>query len=175
MPQDTVQVNLKGLFFALIVVIALIVFGIGALTNGDPFWFLPVFDETPKQIIVYNGSCSVKLVEGQVGFAPLNTAIQQSLVQYEGFNSTTGLSPESLVEYHTTEQAVEAMYAKPVTIHTPYRFGHPDMLFIPLSGYLADARSVFGGKSPDYWAGALRLKTLEPIQRAAEQIGCPAQ
>jgi hypothetical protein len=172
MAQDTVQVNLKGLFFALVVVIALIVFGIGALTNGDPFWFLPFFNETPKQIIVYNDGCSVKLVEGQVGFAPLNAAIQQALVQYEGYNSTMGISPESLAAYHTQEQAVEVMYAKPVTIHTLYRFGHPDMLFIPLSGYLADAHSVFGGKSPDYWAGGLRLKTIEPIQRAAEQIGC---
>ena len=172
MAQDTVQVNLRGLLFALIVVIALIVFGVGALTNGDPFWFLPVFNQVPQRIVLYQNGCRVELNNGQPGFDQLTAAINQTLPQYDGFNSTTGISPESVKDYREKERAVEVFYAKPVTIHAPYRFGHPETIFIPLSSYFADSRSVFGGKAGDYWAGALRLKSLEPIQRAAETIRC---
>jgi len=172
MAQDTVQVNLRGLLFALVVVIALIVLGVGALTNGDPLWFLPFFNDVPQRIVVYQNGCRVELNDGQPGFDQLTAAINQTLPQYDGFNSTTGISLGSLTDYREKERAVEVFYAKPVTIHAPYRFGHPETLFIPLSGYLADSRSVFGGKAGDYWAGALRLKSIEPIQRAAETVHC---
>ncbi len=173
MAQDTVQVNLRGLFFALIVVIVLIVFGVGALTNGDPLWFIPYFNEVPQRIVVYQNGCRVELNQGQSGFDELTTAINQTLPQYDGFNSTTGISPESLRDYREKERAVEIFYAKPVTIHAPYRFGHPETIFIPLSSYFADSRSAFGGKAGDYWAGALRLKSLDQVQRVAETIHCP--
>jgi hypothetical protein len=172
MASDTVQVNLRGLFFALLVVIVLIIFGIGTLTNGDPLWFLPIFDETPQQIVVYTGGCSVTLSNGQPGFDELTNAVNQTLPQVEGFNSTFGVSLDSLKEYRQKERMLEIFYAKPVTVHAPYRFGHPDTILIPLSGYLAETRSVFGGKAGDYWAGALRLKTVEPIQRTAASIPC---
>ena len=172
MAQDTVQVNLRGLFLALIVVIVLIVFSVGALANGDPLWLLPVFTDVPEQIVVYQGGCRVELSKGQPGFDELTAAINQTLPEYEGFNSTFGISPDSLKEYREKERALEIFYAKPVTIHTPYRFGHPEAIFIPLSSYFADARSIFGGNGGDYWAGALRLKSIEPIQRAAAAIRC---
>lgn len=172
MPQDTVRVNLRGMFFALIVVVVLIVFGVGALANGDPYWFLPVFNDVPQRIVVYRSGCRAELSQTQPGFDELTAAINQTLPQYEGFNSTFGIPPESLKEYREQEHAVEIFYGKPVTIHTPYRFGHPEALFIPLSSYFADARSVFGGRAGDYWAGALRLKSIESIQRAAASIPC---
>ena len=172
MAQDTVQVNLRGLFLALAVVIALIVFGVGALTNGDPLWFLPFFSEAPQRIVVYQNGCRVELSNGQPGFDELTAAINQTLPQYDGFNSTTGISPESLKDYREKERAVEIFYGKPVTIHAPYRFGHPETIFIPLSSYFADSRSVFGGKAGDYWAGALRVKSLAAIQGAVEAIRC---
>jgi len=174
MAQDTVQVNLRGLFLALIVVIVLIVFSVGALANGDPLWFQSSFNEVPQKIVVYPGGCRVELSKGQPGFDELTAAINQTLPEYEGFNSTFGISPDSLKEYREKERALEVFYAKPVTIHAPYRFGHPDTLFIPLSSYFADTRSVFGGIAGDYWAGALRLKSLEAIQRAADQVSCAA-
>lgn len=172
MAQDTVQVNLKGLFGVLIVVIVLIVLGIGAVANGDPFWFLPGFNEVPQRIVVYQNGCRAELSQGQPGFDELTAAINQTLPQYQGFNSTTGISPESLKDYREKERAVEIFYGKPVTIHAPFSFGHPETIFIPLSGYFVDTRSVFGGKAGDYWAGALRLKSLDLVQRAVEAIRC---
>jgi hypothetical protein len=172
MVSDTVQVNLRGLLFALVVVIVVVIFGIGALTNDDPLWFLPVFNETPKQIVVYKAGCSVELSKGQPGFDEMTNAINQTLPQFDGFNSSFGLSQESLKEHREKESLVEVFYAKPVTVHTPYRFGHPDSILIPLSGYFAEARAIFGGKAGEYWAGALRLKSIEPIRRTAEQVQC---
>ncbi|MDE3090227.1 MAG: hypothetical protein KGJ80_12665 [Chloroflexota bacterium] len=172
MGQDKVQVNLRGMFLALIVVIGVIIFSVGALANDDPLWFLPVFNAAPQRIVVYQGGCRTELIPGQPGFDELTTAINQTLPQYDGFSSTFGMSAESTKETREKERAVEIFYAKPVTIHTPYRFGHPDSIFIPLSSYFADAHSVFGGRAGEYWSGALRLKSIEPIQRAAEMIPC---
>jgi hypothetical protein len=160
------------LFLALLVVLVLLVFIVGMLANDDPFWFLPVFDETPRRLVVYQSGCSSILSKGQPNFDELNNAINQTLPHYEGFNSTFGISADSLKDYRATERAVEVFYAQPVTIHTIYRFGHPDSIFIPLSGYFAESRSIFGGRAGDYWAGALRLKSTEPIRRAAEQVRC---
>ena len=172
MAQDKVQVNLRGMFFALLVVIILIIFGIGTLTNADPLWFLPVFNEVPQRIVVYQGGCRAQVMKGQFGFDEITSAINQSLPQYEGFNGAFGVSADSLKDLREKERALEVFYAKPVTIHAPYRFGHPEALLIPLSGYFAEGRSVFGGKSGDYWAGALRLKSIELIQRAADLVSC---
>lgn len=172
MSSDTVQVNLKGLFFALVFVIALIVFSVGWLTNDDPLWFLPIFNETPSQIAVYRDGCTINLRRGQPGFDEITQTINQALPQYEGYSSTFGVSPDSLQAYRKTERILEVFYAKPVTIHAPYRLGHPEMILIPLSGYFADARAVFGGQDGTYWSGALRLKTIEPLQHAVEQVRC---
>ncbi len=160
------------MFLALIVVIVSIIFSVGALANDDPLWFLPIFNDKPQRIVVYQDGCRTELIPGQPGFDELTAAINQTLPQYDGFNATFGMSVESAKETREKQRAVEIFYAKPVTIHTPYRFGHPDSIFIPLSGYFADAYSVFGGRAGEYWAGALRLKSIEPIQRAAAAIRC---
>lgn len=156
----------------MLAVIAAIVFGFGALGNDDPLWFYPSFTEIPRTITVYQSGCVVELLEGQSGFDGLTQAVNQSLVQIDGLYGTYGLSVESLENYRAHEGAVEISYGKPVTIHTPYRFGHPDILFIPLSGAMGEARAVFGGVGDSYWASALRLKSNTAIQRAAELILC---
>ncbi len=172
MVQEQVRVNLRGLAVALVVVVALVIFGGGALANSDPLWFYNSFDETPQRIVFHRAGCQADLVPGDPGFAELTQAINEALPQYEGYSAQFGMSQDSGTEYRARETYVEVIYSRPVTIHTPYRFGHPDQLFIPLTGYFSDERAIFGGHAGDYWSGALRLKSLEPIQKASQGIAC---
>lgn len=173
MAGDSVRINLKSLLFSLIAFIVIVIFSIGAITNGDPLWFLPFFDATPARITIYRDGCVRTLSPGQPGFDNLTQVINQSLSQIEGYSNSFGLSSESLQDYRDKQRALEVQYAQDVTIHTGYRFGHPDSLFIPLDSYFGDTRSVFGGHNGDYWAGALRLKSNATLQGTVESIPCP--
>ena len=172
MSTDTLTINFRTLVLVLFILPVLVIFGVGMVTNGDPIWFISNFDETPQRIIVYQNGCRAELVAGQPGFAELNSAVNQSLSQLSGFWATYGLSDESLAHYRAQEQAIELVYSKDVTIHAPYRFGHPDSLFLGLSSTLGEDRALFGGHQGTYWAGAIRLKSVEAIQRAAQTISC---
>ena len=170
--QDQVKLNLKGLLLAFVMFVAAAVFAIGAIPNGDPLWFLPVFTEKPLRIMVYKQGCSAELFEGEEGFDRVYLAVNQTVTQLEGLNDLHGLSADSPDQYRAKEKLVEVFYGRPITIHVPYRFGHPDSLFIPVTGYFADSRSIFGGQDGQYWAGALRVKTLQPVADAIESIPC---
>ena len=170
---ESVHVSLSQLLIMLGTFLIAVIFCGGALGNSDPLWFLPYFNEIPSRIIFYRDGCRSEIVWGRGGFAELTAAINQSLSQVDGYEQGFGLSPDSYKQYTEKGHTIEVFYPKRVTIHVAYRFGNPDSLFIPLSGYFGEARAVFGGVGGAYWAAALRLKTIEPIQRAAEQIQCP--
>ncbi len=172
MGQQPVRVNLKSMFLVVIAFILLVIFGVGMFGNGDPLWFWASFNEEPERIIVYRSGCSVELISGQPAFAELTRALNQELPSYEGYSNNYGLSADSLNQYREQERAVEVYYPKSITIHSPYGFGHPDSLFIPLSSYFGETRSVFGGHEGEYWAGALRLKSTATIQSAATAVPC---
>lgn len=170
--QDQVRVNLKDLALVLaLFVIGLVVF-MGAAANEDLLWFLPFFNETPARIVVYRDGCRAEIFPGEPGFEALTVAVNQSLSQVDGYEQGFGLSPETLKQYTSQWRAIEVRYPQRVKIHVAFRFGSPDTLFIPLNEYFGNARAVFGGIAGDYWSSALRLKTIEQIQRAAEQIRC---
>ncbi len=173
MPSEQLKINLAPLFAILIVLAVIFVLGVGVFINDDPLWFLPVFDETPLRIIVYKYGCQADLFEGQPGFADLTQAINQAVTQIEGFYATYGLSDGSLVHYREEELTLEVVYPQPITIHAPYRFGHPDSLFIGLSHALGQDRTIFGGLGGKYWAGAMRLKSNDTLRQIAGNIPCP--
>ncbi len=170
--QDKVQINLKGLFFALVVMLIAVFFGVGLVANGDPLWFLPFFSEKPMRIVISNKGCTVELFEGEKNFDTIYLAANSSLSQLDGVNEQFGFSPGAVEEYRNTERVLELYYGRPITVHTSYSFGHPDSLLIPLTGHFADSRAVFGGHDGDYWAGALRLKSIDAITAAANQVQC---
>ncbi len=170
--QEPVHVNLKDLALVFtLFMIALIVL-MGATANSDLLWFLPFFNETPSRITVYWEGCRTDILPGEHHFDAMMLAINQSLSQVEGYEQGFGLNQETLTQYKTQWRVVEVRYPKRIKIHTAFRFGDPDSLFIPLNEYFGVGRAVFGGIVGDYWSGALRLKTIEPIQHAAEQIRC---
>ena len=166
------RADVKQLLIVLGVFLIAVVFCVTLFANEDPLWFLPYFNETPTRILVYRNGCRADLTPGTAGFAELTAALNQTLSQVDGYEQGFGLSPDSFKQFTEKEQAIQVFYPKRVTIHIAFRFGHPDSLFIPLSGYYAESRAVFGGIAGDYWAGALRLKTIAPIQRAVEAVRC---
>ncbi len=131
-----------------------------------------MFTDTPELIVVYRDGCRVPLTRGQTAFDDVTRALQTTLPQVEGYSSSYGMSQESLDEYRQKQRALEVSFAKPVTIHSSYGFGHPDSLFIPLNSYMGDNRSVFGGKGGVYWAGALRLKSTAELQQVVNEMQC---
>ncbi|MBI5302556.1 MAG: hypothetical protein HY868_10485 [Chloroflexi bacterium] len=172
MDLETVRFNLRDLFLVLIVMIGGLVFCSSSLANGDPLWFLPYFNETPKSIVVYREGCRVTITPGQPGFDELTRALNAALSQIDGYDPTYGLPPDSLRDYREKQRALEVTYPKRVKIHVAYKFGEPDTLFIPLTGPFGETRSIFGGHAGDYWASALRLKSNAGIRQAAEALGC---
>lgn len=172
MPSDQLSINLRPLFLILIGLVLAFILGVGIVSNNDPFWFLPIFDETPLRIIVYRNGCQVDLIEGAPGFAQVTGAINGTVTHIEGFYTSYGLSDASLKHYRSGELAVEVLYPTPVTIHAPYRFGNPDSLFFGLSGSLGEDRTIFGGHNGVYWAGAMRLSSNDTLRKAAEAIPC---
>jgi hypothetical protein len=170
--QQQAQVNIKDLVLVLIAFVAGVFYLFGALANDDPLWFLPIFDETPARIILYQDGCHSELTAGKPGFVELTAAINQSLSQVDGYEPGFGLSPETLKEFVQSGRAIQITFPRRVKIHIAYRFGSPDTLFIPLGGPLGEARAVFGGIAGDYWASALRLKSIDSIQSAAERFAC---
>jgi hypothetical protein len=171
-PQEQVKTNLKDLLIVLGLFGVIGAYLLGALANDDLLWFLPFFNETPAQIVVYRDGCRAVLTPTDAGFAELASALNQVLSQIDGYEPGFGLAPDSRQQYIKQWRALEVTYPKRIKIHVVFRFGSPDTLFIPLNEYFGDARAVFGGIGGDYWASALRLKTIEPLQRAAEQIQC---
>ncbi len=172
MSYELPKIDLKAVILTIVLVTGAIVFCMGALANVDPLWFLPYSNEMPAYIIVYQNDCKVTILPGQSGFEEFAAALNQTLSQIDGYEPGFGLSVESLKEYREKERAVEAYFDKPIKIHVPYRFGDPSNILIPITGYFAETRSLFGGRDGDYWSGALRLKTIEPLRRAAEQVRC---
>ncbi len=170
--QDKVNVNLKNLFLAFGVMVVAVIYGVGLIANGDPLWFLPFFTEKPMKIVVSDKGCTVELYEGEKGFDDIYLAFNQSVTQQDGLNEQFGFGPGRVQEYRNTHRVVEFYYDHPVTIHTNYRFGRPDSVFVPLTGPFAESRAVFGGHEGNYWSGALRLKSIDSIARAASEIQC---
>ncbi|MEW5720701.1 MAG: hypothetical protein AB1817_18900 [Chloroflexota bacterium] len=171
--QEPVNVNLRNLLVVMVIFIVGGAWFLGAVANEDALWFMPYFDETPSRIVVYRAGCRAEILPGRPGFAELTAALNQTLSQVDGYEQGFGLSPETLQGYIARGYALEISYPTRIRIHTPYRFGAPDTLFIPLDGHFGGTRAVFGGHRGEYWASALRLKTVEPIRHAAEQIHCP--
>ncbi len=170
--NDRVKFDLKGLALVLLAGIGGVLFCSGALANDDPLWFWPFFNETPSHIVVHLNGCDVRMMEGSPGFPELVGAINQSLSQVDGYEHGFGLSPQSLKDYRTIERSLEIFYPKPIRVHAPFRSGHPDSLLMPLTGPFGEARSLFGGRGGDYWGGALRLKTTDPVRREVEKMRC---
>ncbi len=172
MSYELPKIDLKAVILTIVLVTGAIVFCVGALANADPLWFLPYSNVTPAYIVVHQNGCDVTLLPGQMGYDELTAALNQSLAQIDGYESGFGLTVESLSDYRKKERAVEAYFDKPIKIHVPYRVGDPTNILIPITGYFADTRSLFSGRERDYWAGALRLKTTEPLKRATEHVMC---
>ncbi len=170
--EETIRPKLINFVIVLLIAIPIIFSAVGVAGNQDPLWFVGYFDETPARMIVSKEGCQVELLSGQPGFEELRQGLNQSFSHVIGWNWGLGLSPDTLKQYREQGPAVEVFYSKPVTIHSAYSFGHPDSIFIPLSDYFVEWNAIFGGHDGNYWAGSLRLGSLEPIQRAFKDIPC---
>lgn len=161
----------------LLVLIALalgLVWGVNALTNRDPIWFWPWFNQRAIEIRIIAAGREYVFTPGVPGYEPLNEALNRILAgpNIEGYEPKIGLSEATLSEYRhgTGALTVWARYDPPAQIHTAYFFPKADMLIIPLKGPHAELRPVFGALRGVIRLGALRLRDRRALEEAVQEV-----
>jgi hypothetical protein len=166
-----VKPRIGRLFLVLVIFVLVAVYIVAALGSSDPLWFWPGFNARPDKIIIHRASQETILTPASPGYAELTEALRQTVPKIQGFYASLGLSEGTMQEYKSKDLVVEVFYAQPISIHSPFHFGRPDSLLIPLSGLHSESNVIFGGHEGKYWAGALRLKSTEPLRKAIEELG----
>ncbi|WP_322798585.1 hypothetical protein [Thermoflexus sp.] len=151
-----------------------LVWGVNALTNRDPLWFWPWFDQPAVEIRITTAGREYTFTPGMPGYERLNEALRQILsgLNIEGYEPQIGLSEATLSEYRQGMDAltVWARYDPPTQIHTAYFFPKADLLIIPLKGPHAELRPVFGALRGVIRLGALRLRDRRALEEAVQEV-----
>jgi hypothetical protein len=169
--DNRVKPGIGKLLLVLIVFVLAVVYIFVALGSSDPLWFWPGFNARPDKIIIHCAGQETILTSTSPGYAELTEALCQTVPKIQGFYASLGISEGTMQEYKSKALVVEVFYARPIFIHSPFNFGRPDSLLIPLSGLHSELNVLFGGHEGVYWAGALRLKSTEPLRKVIEELG----
>lgn len=157
--EQQVNPNLKGLLLALLVLAALVIYTVPALTTGNPFWFWPTMSVSPSQIITYRDGVSIVHRPGTPGYKLLAPLCEKMLTQVSGLDNS-GFSEETLREIRAHGRAVEVFYPQPVTIPTSLQAGQPNQVFIPLDDKYAEWAVAYAGNDGKYWVQGLRIRPV---------------
>jgi len=171
--QDQVNPNLRGLLLALLVLGALVVYSVPALTTGNPFWFWPTVDVNPNQIVTYRDGVSIVHRPGTPGYKLLAPLCKRMLTQVSGLDGS-GLSEDTIREIRARGRAVEVFYPQPVTIPSSLRTVQPNQIFVPLDDKYADWAVAYAGNDGKYWAQGLRIRPVYEEMKSAYLSIAPA-
>jgi hypothetical protein len=173
MDQKTTHLryNLLKLAIAIIVFVALAVYGTITLASQDPMWFVQGFNDRPIRVVVYNAGVRTELQSGQPGFDELASAVVQSLNQGVARQSGIGLSRASLQDAYNRYVTVEAFFSRPVKMHAWFNTHQPTQMLFPVEGRHAELSVVFMGSGGIYLSNAPVLNTVEPIRVALKALG----
>ncbi len=167
--------SLSGALGMLILVVGGLIWWFTSLTNGDPLWFLPVFNHQADRITVYWDGRTIVLTPGDAGYEPIMAAFADGIAHWSGYESGVGLSDESLDRYRQEWRLLELHYDEPVLVHTRHLYPKARNFYIPLSGTHAEYRRVFAGLTDAPRIGVLNLsetrftrllKAVEDVVRA---------
>lgn len=171
--QDEVNPNLRVLLLAVVVVIALVVYCVPALTTGNPFWFWPTVGASASQIVTYRDGVSIVHRPGTPGYKLLAPLCDKMLKQVSGLDDS-GLSEDTIREIRARGRAIEVFYPQPVTIPTSLRTVQPNQIFIPLDDKYADWAVAYAGNDGKYWAQGLRIRPVYDEMKSAYLTIAPA-
>ena len=125
------------------VVIAVIVIGVTALTNGDPLWFIKSFDAKAEAFTIYwDGEIHVVTPE-DAAYAAMMTAFAEGIERPAAFEWKVAFSEENITRYREEFKLLEVVFSEPVQVHTRHPFPKAKTYLIPLDGTHSQWRRVF--------------------------------
>jgi hypothetical protein len=154
-----------------ILVGALIYFVI-ALNTQDLQWFLPGFNEQPRQMIVHCYGNDVE-VKPSTAFEAITEAFNDAFSGRKRWDQLT-MSENTYQEYLDSPNmmTLELVYDPAVRVHSPYAFyKNVNRLFVPLDGRHASSNSIFGRRGDFTLSGSFHINSIAPILEAVQENG----
>lgn len=173
MPESTPnKPKMLDMVIVTMVLVAIIAFLAISFNTRDLLWFWPVFEETPRQMIVHCYGSDVQVNPGPE-FEAINTAVNDVLSGGKRWDQMT-MSDETYQDYLSSPQmmALELVYNPAVRIHSFYSFYKKiTQIIIPLDGRHANTNAVFGRLGEYSLSGSVHYESMAPILDAVESNG----
>lgn len=136
-----------------------VVWGVTALTNEDPLWFLRRFDAEAERFVIYWDGTVREVDARDPGYDALMQAFSEALSRPAGYEGSVALSEASIASYRERYRMLEVIFDDPVQIHTRHPMPEAAAYLVPLSGAHADFRRAFAfpGRVP-HSVGPLNLR-----------------
>jgi hypothetical protein len=152
--------------------ILLIAYSVPALNSQDPLWFVNRFDRRPVQIIIHDQyGQSIDLWPGHPDFEPLAEAVRACLSQGLRQPSGLSLSDASLSSTNTRTVTVEAVFLRPVRLHTWFATEESTRMLFPITDRHPELALVILGQQDHYLSSPPVLRTVEPLREAMRGLG----
>jgi hypothetical protein len=149
---------------------ALLVYGLPALSSRNPLWFVPSLGAEPSQIVVYRDGEQQVYRPGSPGYQTLAPLCTKALREVGGLEDS-GLSDETLREIRRSGRAIEVFFPQPVTIPTSLPVGRPDQILIPLDERFQTSAVAYTANNGKYWAQGLRIRsTYDDLRRTYDDL-----
>lgn len=168
--------SLLQALLVMMVMVAVIYYGIVALSTGDMLWFRSDFSATPVKMIVYCYGEDQPVNPIDTDFEPLNKLVNAALSGDKRWDPLS-MSDVTYEEYRTHPRmaALELRYSPAVRVHSNTKFfSSVDTLVIPLDGRHVEYNPVFGRNLGEMIPGSFQLGSTASIKEYVSVQGlCP--
>jgi hypothetical protein len=108
---------------------------------------------------------------GDNGYERIMDAFADGVAHWAGYESSVGLSDESLKTYWDQSRLLELHFDEPVRVHTRHLYPEARNFFVPLSGTHAEWCRVFAGITSSPRIGVLNMshEHFEALQDAVQE------
>lgn len=171
-PGDTARPRFLPLAGALLIVVAVIAYGVPLVGTGDPLWPLPA-DTDPDVVAIHWGGERTEVRRGDPRHAELRRTLNAALSSIEGIEYRYGLPADDFAALRLRGHALEASYATPARSRGAYAIGSFRRLFVSFDGEEFARGLVFVGEPTGYRAGPLRSTRLGDLRDVAERLRGP--
>jgi hypothetical protein len=160
------------LAFLLAGVLFLVAYGAPALIAQDPLWFFNRLDRRPVHIVIHHQKGqSTELWPGHPHFDPLAEAVRVCLSRGLEQPSGLSLSDASLSSTNDRSVTVEAIFLRPVRLHTWFGTDESSRMLFPITDRHPELSLVILGQNGAYLSSPPVLRTIEPLRETLRSLG----
>lgn len=167
------KINVLKPFFVLILVGGGIWWLVTAMNTGNPMWFFPVQPSfSPSRLLVYHYGDLITLHPDDPQFGEVAAAVDSLLTAFNNQDLVDiGLGEGTLKSYHEQEFVLEVEYAEDIQFNLPVRMEHVNRILFPVDARHAGTNYIFIGNDTGWLAGALQVKSYEPLLETMRRLG----